>query len=128
MIVDTLNHRIRKVDLTRPAITSPAPGAVFSRGFPLPVTFGWTAVPGATEYGFEHTGPGRQFANPNGTAAGPVNGFGGAGGAFMVSRTSLTVTLGRSTPPGTYRVRVVGFSPTEQILGLFSDAVAVVLL
>ena len=83
---------------------------------------------GSVQNGFEHTGPGRQFANPNGTGPDRVNGFGGAGGGFVVPGTGFTVTLGASTPPGTYQVRVIGLSPTGQPVGTFSDAVTVVVL
>lgn len=35
-----------------------------SRGAPTPVAFAWTMVAGSAQDGFEHTGPGRQFAYP----------------------------------------------------------------
>lgn len=108
----------------RTIITSPPVGSRHSRG--AAVTFAWTAVPGVAQYGFEHTGPGRQFANPNGTAPDPVNGFGGAGGGFVVAGTSFTTTVPPSIPPGTYEIRVTGLSPAGQVVGVFSDAVTVV--
>lgn len=73
----------------------------------------------------EHTGPGRQFADPNGTGPDPVNTFGGAGG-FVLSGTSFTTTLPPSIPPGTYQIRVIALSPTGQPVGAFSDAVTVI--
>ncbi len=82
-----------------------------------------TAVAEAAQYGFEHTGPNRQFANPNGIGPDPVNGFGGAGGGFVVPGTSFSVTLPASTPPGTYQVRVIGLFAAGQPVGVFSDAV-----
>ena len=83
---------------------------------------------GAARYGFVHTRPGRQFANPNGTSPDSVNGFGGAGGGCVVPGTSFPVTLGPSVPTGTYQIRVIGLSPTGQPVGTFSDAVMVVVL
>ena len=44
----------------------------------------------------------------------------------MVSGTSFTVTLGTSTLLGIYQIRVIGLSPTGQVVGTFSDAVTVV--
>ena len=130
-IADEGNHRVRKVSGVavgmRPSIIAPTDGSQLSRGSAAtPVTFAWSAAAGATQYAFEHTGPNRQFANPNGTGPDPVNGFGGAGGGFVVSGTSFTVTLPSSMAPGTYQVRVIGLSPIGQPAGAFSDAVTVV--
>ena len=55
-----------------------------------------------------------------------INGFGGAGGGWVVSGVSLTITPGPSTPPGTNQVRGIGLSPIGQFIGTFSDAVTVV--
>jgi len=40
--------------------------------------------------------------------------------------TSITLTIPATPPPGTYQVRVIGFLSSGQLLGTFSDAVAVV--
>lgn len=69
-IADAGNQRVRKVDLARPAITSPPPGAV-------------------------------------------------------LLGTSFTMTLASSVPPGAYQVRVIGLSATGQPVGVFSDALTV---
>lgn len=55
-----------------------------------------------------------------------TDGFGDTGGGFVVSGTRFTVTLGPSTPPGTYQIRVIGLSPTGQPIGVFSDAATMV--
>ncbi len=131
-IADQVNNRIRKVGGVavgiRPTIIEPTDGGRLSRGATTPVTFAWSAAAGASQYAFEHTGPGRQFANPNGTGPDPVNGFGGAGGGFVVDGMSVSVTLPASMPPGSYQIRVIGLSPTGQPVGTFSDAVAVIVL
>jgi hypothetical protein len=127
-IADANNQRIRRVAGaalgTRSTITAPGPESRLTRL--TPVTFTWAAVAGAAAYGFEYTGPGRQFANPNGTAPDAANGFGGTGGGLVVSGTSLPVTLTSSIPAGTYQVRVIGLSAAGQIVGTFSDAVTVI--
>jgi hypothetical protein len=103
--------------------TAPTSGAVLVRG--TMVAFMWTAVPGATQYGFEYTGPGRQFANPNAATVDPVNGYGGAGGGLLVTGTTLSGLLPLDMPPGTYQVRVIGLSASFQVIGTFSDAVTI---
>jgi sugar lactone lactonase YvrE len=129
-IADQGNHRIRMVPgaaaPVRPILTMPIEGTRLLRGSPTPVTFSWTNVAGAARYGFEHTGPNRQFANPNGTGPDPANGFGGMGGGFVVPGTSFPITLTPSVPAGAYQVRVIGLSPGGQVIGCFSDAVTVV--
>ncbi len=60
------------------------------------------------------------------TAPDPVNRLGGAGDRFVLPGTSFTVTPGPSTPPGPYQARVIGLSPTGQPVGVFSDAVTVI--
>jgi hypothetical protein len=104
-------------------MTAPGSGTALSRS--EPVTFGWTSVTGAVAYGFEYTGPNRQFANPGGTEPDPVNGFGGAGGGFLLPSTSFTVVLGTGVPAGTYEVRVIAVGPTGALLGTFSPALTV---
>jgi List-Bact-rpt repeat protein/WD40 repeat protein len=108
----------------RPAFISPASGTVLAAGTAL--TLAWTPVPGAVQYGLEFTGANRQFANPNGTANDPVNGFGGAGGGSLATGTGFTVTLPAGIPPGSYQVRVIGLTATLALVGVFSDAVTVV--
>jgi hypothetical protein len=81
-------------------------------------------VPGATQYGFEFTGTNRQFANPNGTAPDAVNGFGGAGGGFLVSGTTVTLTVPADIPAGVYQVRVIGVGPAG-LVGRFSDTLTI---
>jgi Tol biopolymer transport system component/subtilisin-like proprotein convertase family protein len=107
----------------RPRITTPAEGAALPRG--APVTFAWTPFAGAALYGFEFTGVDRQFANPNGTVPDGDNGFGGAGGGFVVPETSVTLTVPVETPPGRYQVRVIAIG-SAAALGVFSDALTVV--
>jgi hypothetical protein len=82
-------------------------------------------MPGAAQYGFEFTGTNRRFANPNGTAPDGVNGFGGAGGGFLVAATTLTLTLPTDVPMGTYQVRVIGVLG-QTLVGTFSDALTIV--
>ena len=107
----------------RVTVTAPVADSLLVRG--TVVTFAWTTLPGAAQYGFEFTGPGLAFANPNGAAPDPVNGFGGAGGGFPVPGTALTVLLPPTLPPGTYQIRVIGLDGAGQLLGTFSDAVTV---
>jgi hypothetical protein len=108
----------------RPTITAPGSGSRVTRGNSVTVT--WTGLPGITSYGFEFTGANRQFANPNGTAADPVNGFGGAGGALLVNDTTLTVAVPGTIPPGTYEARVIGLSVAGQPVGSFSNAIVLI--
>lgn len=91
---------------TRPRFTAPANGLQLTLGTPMDLTFTWTAVTGAVQYGFEFTGPDRKFANRNGNGPDPVHGFGGAGGAFLVPITSLTVRLVPGLPDGVYESSV----------------------
>ena len=109
----------------RPSITAPVSGSPLARG--ASVTVSWTAVPGAVQYGFEFTGVNRQFANPNDVAPDSVNGYGGAGGAFLVSGTGLTAVLPPDAPPGSYQIRVIGLTAGGQLVGRFSDAVTLVI-
>jgi hypothetical protein len=104
-------------------ITAPADGTSLPLG--ASVTFAWTAVAGAASYGFEFTGSNLSFANPNGTSPDPVNGFGGAGGGFVVPTTSVTVVPGQ--PPGVYQVRVIALAANGAPIGTFSGAVTVFL-
>ena len=89
---------------------------------PVSFFFGWNPVAGAVQYGFEYTGPDRQFANPNGTSSDPINGFGGAGGGTVVRGTLLSLTVASSTPPGNYQFRVIGLTAAGRTVGLFSNA------
>ena len=109
--------------LDRVVITAPANGSVLPLTGPTPVTVMWTAMSGAAQYGLEFTGADRVFANPNGTGADGVKGFGGAGGAVVVPDTSVPVLLDPSFPAGVYQVRVVGLTAGFQPVGRFSDAV-----
>jgi virginiamycin B lyase len=109
----------------RPVITAPASPAILT--LPGSITFVWTALPGAAQYGFEFTGPNLTFANPNGTGPDPFNGFGGLGGGLLVATTTLSATFNAGdVPPGAYQVRVVGLSATFQFVGVFSDAITVI--
>jgi photosystem II stability/assembly factor-like uncharacterized protein/Tol biopolymer transport system component len=110
-------------------MTAPASGTVFALvpGLVTPVTFTWTALPAAARYGFEFTGVNRQFANPNGLGPDGVNGFGGAGGGFLVTGGSFTAALEASFPLGAYQVRVIPLADTGAALGPFSDALSIVL-
>lgn len=109
-----------------PTILAPASASQFSQKDLAPVTFAWTPVPGVAQYFFEFTGANRQFANPNGTAPDPVNGFGGAGGGLPVAATGFSIVPGPAFPPGRYQVRVIGLVATGQLMGRFSDAVTVI--
>jgi hypothetical protein len=111
----------------RPAITSPADGTTLSLLGPTPVAFAWTAVAGAARYFLEHSGAGLDFANPNGTTRDTVNGSGGAGGGFFVPGTSQVVVIDPATPPGRYRVRIIGVVDTGGFVGTFSDAITIVI-
>jgi Tol biopolymer transport system component len=111
----------------RPRLTSPLAFSQFPLAGPTPVTFAWTSLAGVTRYGFEFSGVNRTFANPNGTAPDGVNGFGGAGGGLVVGAATFTATLGPGMPPGVYQVRVVALSPSLQVVGVFSDAVTLIL-
>jgi hypothetical protein len=109
----------------RPVFLSPADQATLPVG--SAVAFRWTPVAGAAFYGFEFTGPNRTFANPNGTGPDPVNGFGGAGGGFLVPATALSLTLPPGITPGSYQVRAIGISAAGSLVGVFSDAVTFVI-
>jgi two-component system response regulator MprA len=110
----------------RPSISAPPPGSRLSRNSPTPTAVLWSGVMGAALYGFEHTGPGGQFANPNGTVPDRVNGYGGTGGGFVVSGTGLSVRVAPGTAPGAYHIRVIGLSADGQAVGGFSDALPLV--
>jgi hypothetical protein len=107
----------------RPALLEPGDAATVAAGSVL--TLAWTAVLGTTRYGFEFTGANRRFANPNSAAPDGANGFGGAGGGFLVTGTTVTLTVPADTPPGAYQVRVIGIGPSG-LVGTFSDALTVV--
>ena len=108
----------------QPTITMPVSGAQLARG--LLASFTWTVVDAAPFYGFEFTGVNLQFANPNGTVADPVNGFGGAGGALFVGGTALTFVVPAGIQPGTYQVRVIALDANGVPIGRFSDALIVI--
>jgi hypothetical protein len=108
----------------RPQITAPPSGSQLQRG--ASATFAWTPLGGAAQYGFEFTGSDRRFANPNGIAPDSLNGYGGAGGGFLVPGPGFTAELPVAMTPGTYQVRVIGLTATGQLLGSFSDAVTLV--
>jgi subtilisin-like proprotein convertase family protein len=110
----------------RPVILEPqADDAPLTAG--ADVTFSWTAVPGASQYGFEHTGTNLGFFNPGGTSADGDNGFGGTGGGFLIGGTTMPITIPAGIPPGAYQVRVVGLAPDLAFVGRFSEAVTVLL-
>jgi hypothetical protein len=63
------------------------------------------------------------FANPGGPGPDPVNGFGGAGGGFPLGPgTSSLLAIPPGTPPGAYKIRLIGLSPALAPLGRFADA------
>jgi uncharacterized delta-60 repeat protein len=107
----------------RARMIAPADGSHLPVG--TAVTFAWTGLPGVARYGFEFTGPNGQFLNPNGPTPDPVNGFGGAGGGFLVEGTSFTLVIDPSIPLATYQVRVIGVSRDGRPIGIFSDALAI---
>jgi Tol biopolymer transport system component len=96
---------------------------------PTPLTFRWSplALPGRTLYGLEFSGANLAFSNPNGTGPDPVNGFGGAGGAFVTADERFDVLVPTELPPGNYQVRVIGLTSSFQTVGVFSDAITVIL-
>jgi uncharacterized repeat protein (TIGR01451 family) len=103
-------------------MTSPAPGTVIPRGAQLRLA--WKGLDGAPGYGIEISGVGRQFANQRGTGPDPINGFGGAGGGFIVDGTELVVVVPPALEPGTYEVRVIPLGPLG-LFGRFADAVTI---
>ncbi len=112
---------------SRPTFVSPAQGINFPLTSQTAVTFLWTALAGAAQYGLEFTGPNRQFANPNDAAPDPVNGFGGAGGAVLVPGTRIDAVLLPDIPSGSYQLRVIALSAGGQPIGVFSDALTLTL-
>jgi Tol biopolymer transport system component len=107
----------------RPYFTTPETEATVTPGQAF--TLAWTAMAEVVAFGVEFTGRDRVFANPNGTAPDEVNGFGGAGGGFLVEGTSVTVVV-PAVPPGRYQLRVIGIGRTGLPVGSFTDAVTVV--
>jgi hypothetical protein len=107
-----------------PTIIAPAAGTRLGPG--TEVTFAWTPVTGVQGYFLEFSGVNREFSNPNGSVQDPINGSGGAGGGLPFAGTELRVTVPPSTPPGTYRVRVIGALPNGRLVGRFSDAVTLI--
>jgi uncharacterized repeat protein (TIGR02543 family) len=75
------------------------------------VAFTWSAVPDATQYLFEFTGP-----DP-----------GGIGGTFIIADTSLPAVVPTDIPAGPYRIRVLGLTDGGAPVGQFSPALTVVL-
>jgi Tol biopolymer transport system component len=102
----------------RVRITQPAAGNVLTPG--TPVTFVWEALPAVASYFFEFTGPGGQFANPNGTGPDTTN---LTGGGFIVGTTGFTGPV-PPLPPGVYQVRVIGRTAAGAFVGTFSDALS----
>jgi hypothetical protein len=101
----------------RPTISAPADQVTLARGDP--VTFAWTAVPGAAQYLFEFTGAGGRFANPNGTAPDPA----GALGSLTVTPTVVSAVVPLELRPAAYQIRVIGLTAAGTPVGVFSDAV-----
>jgi hypothetical protein len=109
----------------RATIFTPATGSIFPLTTPTTITFAWTPVAGATQYGFEFSAPDRQFTNANGAGPDPINGFGGRGGGLLVTGTTFAPLLDLSSiPPGTYNVRVIAFGLPGST---FSDSVGITL-
>jgi hypothetical protein len=108
----------------RPTLLAPDNMASVGVATEPSVTFRWSPVAGADLHAFEHTGASLTFANPNGAGPDTMNGFGGAGSAFVLppGTTSLTVTIPRQAPPGAYQWRVIGLTSGGLPVGVFSDA------
>jgi hypothetical protein len=104
----------------QPTITTPAPNSPLALGGPVQIV--WSVVPGVAQYRLEVSGPGRPFANPNGTNPDP-----GALGSFVIPGTVVSATVPATLPPGTYQMRVISLNGTGQPVGTFSDAVTVVI-
>lgn len=104
----------------RPTITAPIGGGPLVRGTQALVT--WTVVPGIAQYLVEFTGPGGQFANPNGSAPDPAKAL----GSLVVPGTALAVVAPVTIPQGSYQVRVISLDGAGQPVASFSDAVTVV--
>jgi Tol biopolymer transport system component len=104
----------------RPTITTPAPNSPLALGGPVRIA--WSIVPGVAQYLLEVSGPGRPFANPNGTNPDP-----GALGSFVIPGTVVSATVPATLLPGTYQVRVISLNAARQPVGIFSDAVTVVI-
>jgi subtilisin family serine protease len=113
---------VQSATADRPRLLRPPDGSAASRGSPGTLTFSWTGVPWATYYGFEYTGVGRTFANPNGIRADPVNGFRGAGGGFLLLGTTLPVRISPAAALGRYQWRAIAVTAMGEALGTFSDA------
>jgi subtilisin-like proprotein convertase family protein len=124
LTVDTTVTAVFNAPADRPVILEPAADdARLTASFD--VTFSWTAVPGASQYGFEHTGRNLAFSNPGGTSVDGDNGFGGAGGGLPVATTTLTIPIPAGIAPGAYQVRVVGLTLDSAFVERFSEAVTV---
>jgi Tol biopolymer transport system component len=111
------------------AIFAPADGILLPLTAPMSVlvTFRWTEseLPDVDQYGVEVTGANREFANPNGTAPDPVNGFGGAGRGFLAPGTTREISVSFSES-GSYQVRVIGLTQDRPV-GRFSEAITLFL-
>jgi hypothetical protein len=114
----------------RPVITAPANGDLLTIG--TPVTFAWTAVPGAMAYAVEVSGTDLEFLNPRDCLPDAINGFGPLGGPpgpgfglfpFTAPGFEATIPL---VPPGRYQIRVIPLGPGGGLAGCFGNAITVV--
>jgi subtilisin family serine protease len=106
-----------------PMIEMPQDGAHVPLLGPTPVTFAWPSVAGAVRYLFEYSHPNRVFANPNGVTLDPINGA----GSLQVTTPGFLVVLDPAFPYGLYAVRVMALTAAGSPIGVFSNALTLVL-
>ena len=124
--------------LTRSVITAPSNNSIVAKG--TTITVSWSLIPDSrvTVYALEYSGAGKNFTNPQGVGADPVNGFGGLGGgilfssgfcgsAFTATSTTCAFIVPAVTPTGAYSIRIFGLAANVTVpTGLTSsDAVTV---
>lgn len=109
--------------LLAPVMTSPANGTHIPLVAPTPVGFAWPPMAGASRYLFEFTLPNRVFVNPNSVTLDALN----SGGSLQLITAGFSVVLDPSFPHGTYQVRVRAVAFTGAPIGVFSNAVTLIL-
>jgi hypothetical protein len=74
-------------------------------------------------YLFEYSHANRTFANPNGVTLDPINGA----GSLQVTTPGFSVLLDPSFPHGVYSVRVMALAANGSPIGVFSNALTLIL-